>query len=335
VGVVVRRDLAEKYSFDVASLRNLLEVEPFLKQVKENEKDVIPFEMYKNAGLNDNQLLLPYGYDCFADFACVNLKGDPYKVLSKYELPEIANAWKTANRWYKNGYVPTDASTKADVSAERKANKFAVMIPGNVAPYDELNWKAQNGTDMIIKPFAGVDAIMSTGSITATMRAIPKSSKEPERAMMFLNLLYGDKELFNILCNGIEGTHYTKVSDNVIEAVPGSKYNPGMDWAFGNVFNGYLKKGDPEDKFAQQKAANEKAKISPLLGFTFDVTPVKTEQAQLTAALEEYRIGLSTGTLDTDTYLPKMLEKLKKAGLEKYLAEVQKQIDDWKAANGK
>jgi putative aldouronate transport system substrate-binding protein len=335
VGIQVRRDLAEKYNLDVASLKNLLDIEPFLKQVKENEKDVTPFEMYKNAGLDGDQLLLPFGYSCFADFACINLKSDPYKVLSRYELPEIADAWKAVRRWYESGYVPADAATKSDVSAEEKANKFAVIIPGNVPPFAELDWKAQMGTDMIIKPFADVNPIMSTASITSTMRAIPKSSKDPERAMMFLNLLFGDKQVYSLLCNGIEGTHYTKVGENVIESVADSKYNPGLDWAFGSVFNSFLKKGDPEDKLQQQKAANDKANISPLMGFTFDVTPVKTEQSQLSAALEEYKAGLSTGALDTDTYLPKMIDKLKKAGLDKYLAEIQKQIDDWRAANGK
>lgn len=335
VGLQIRRDLAEKYKLDTSKLKSILDIEPFLAEVKKNEKDVIPFEMYKNAGLNDDQLLLPFGYSNFADFASVNLNDDPYKVLSKYELPILADAWKTASRWYANGYVPTDAATKTDVSAERKANKFAVLIPGNVPPYAELDWKSQNGTDMIITPFAESKALMGTGSISATMNAIPKSSKNPERAMMLLNLIFSDKKVYTTLCNGVEGVHYTKVSDNVIEVPKDSKYNPGSDWEFGNAFNGFIKKGDPEDKLQKQKEANDLATVSPLLGFNFDTNPVKSELAQLNAALDEYRIGLSTGTLETDIYLPKLIDKLKKAGLDKYLAEVQKQINDWRAANGK
>lgn len=332
-GFYIRKDLAEKYALDTSTLKTFLDIEPFLDTVKTNENDVIPFEMYKASGLGGTQLLLPFGYLPVASYGVVDLNGDQYKVLSYHKLQVLADAYKAVRRWYINGYVSKDVATKNDTEVEKKANKYAVVPAMSCAPYGEYDYNTKYGTDMIMVPVGG--AIMDTGSITATMQAIPKSSGNPERAMMFLNLLFADQKIYTTMCNGIENVHYTKVSDNIIKISQDSKYNTGMEWAFGNVFNGFLKYGDPADKLQKQKDGNDMAVASPLLGFSFDASPVKSELAQLNSACGEFIGGLSTGTLDPDVYLPKMIDKLEKAGLDKLLAEAQKQIDEWRAANGK
>ncbi len=153
--------------------------------------------------------------------------------------------------------------------------------------------------------------------------------------MMFLNLLYSDKDIYHMLCNGVENVHYKKIADNTIEISADSKYNPGTDWEFANSFNGFLRKGDPADKMEKLKVASKEAVTSPLMGFIFDSKPVNSETAQITAVYEELGVGLTNGSLDFDTYYPKFIDKLKKAGIDKYIAEMQKQVNEWKAANGK
>ena len=45
---------------------------------------------------------------------------------------------------------------------------------------------------------------------------ISSTSKNPEKAMEFLNLMYSNPEISNLLMNGIEGQEYQKVSDRII-----------------------------------------------------------------------------------------------------------------------
>ena len=71
--------------------------------------------------------------------------------------------------------------------------------------------------------------------------------------------------------------------------------------------------------------------MSPILGFAFNPEPVKTEIAQCQAVSKEYMPILGTGSADLATKLPEFLDKLNKAGSEKIVAEIQKQIDAWKA----
>jgi putative aldouronate transport system substrate-binding protein len=329
-GVLIRKDLAEKYNLDVTTLKSFFDLEPFLEQIKKNEKDIIPFESSQGRGPRDDQ---SYGIMNLEVYAAVNMNTDSYKVLSCFEQPHILEQMRKIYSWAQNGYFPTDCATKSDTEAERKANKLAVLLMGNLAPYYEYDYKSQYGVDTIPVMFG--KPIMDTGSVTATMNAIPKPSKDPERAMMFLNLLFGDKQVYTTLCDGIENVHYTKAGDNTIEVVKDSKYAPGTAWEFGNAFNDFARSGDPADKVQKQKEGNDNAIISPLMGFQFDPTPVKTELAQMDAAKGEYFNGLMAGAMDPDVYLPKFIDKLKKAGIDKFVAEMQKQIDDWRAANGK
>jgi putative aldouronate transport system substrate-binding protein len=44
---------------------------------------------------------------------------------------------------------------------------------------------------------------------------------------------------------------------------------------------------------------------------------------------------LYTGTIDPESYIPKFVDKLNSAGLQKIIAEKQKQLDAWAKASKK
>ena len=175
------------------------------------------------------------------------------------------------------------------------------------------------------------DLYASTGTITTTMQAISKTSKNPERAMMFINLINTDKDLYNLLVNGIKDKHYTLGADNVATPTADSGYSvPG--WVFGNTFNALLTPGKTTAILDQVKKDNETAKPSPIMGFSFNVQPVSAEIASVTAVIGEYGPGLDTGTIEPNTKLAEFQAKLKDAGADKIVAEIQKQLDAWKSS---
>jgi putative aldouronate transport system substrate-binding protein len=87
---------------------------------------------------------------------------------------------------------------------------------------------------------------ITSDSPTATMNAISASSKNPEKAIKLLEVLNIDKEIFNLLCFGIEGEHYKKAGDNRIEKI-NDKYKFTTAWMFGNQFNAYLTPEQTDD----------------------------------------------------------------------------------------
>ena len=172
---------------------------------------------------------------------------------------------------------------------------------------------------------------MSTGSIIATMTAISKTSKDPDRSYMLYNLLYDSKDtkLFNMLNYGIEGKHYAKKGD-VVTQIPNSGYWISCGWENGCMFNAYRQSDTQPKWYPAGPNMNNTASVSSALGFSFNPEPVKTELAQSASVVSEYYNALFTGSVDPDKNLPIFLDKLKKAGSDKIIAETQKQIDAWK-----
>ncbi|CAK4847137.1 unnamed protein product [Aphanomyces euteiches] len=157
---------------------------------------------------------------------------------------------------------------------------------------------------------------------------------------MFINLLYTDKYLINLLNWGIEGKHYVKVSDNVIDYPSGvtaatSGYNLNQSWMFGNQMNTNLWKGEDPQLWDKYKVFNESAERSPALGFVFDPTPVKIEITSINNVNQQYASVINTGSLDTTKTIPEYLKKLEAAGANKIIVEKQRQLDEWVKNNPK
>jgi putative aldouronate transport system substrate-binding protein len=60
-----------------------------------------------------------------------------------------------------------------------------------------------------------------------------------------------------------------------------------------------------------------------------DTTPIRSEVAQCTSVYQEYAKVLSTGSAEVEPTLEAFNAKLKAAGVDVIIAEVQRQIDAW------
>lgn len=329
LGFIIQKRYIEKYKLDVNSIKKITDIEPFLEQIKQNEPGVIPFgSTFSSAvtGLNSDQFWVVPGVD---DHFYVK-RGDPTYKLYRYPQEDLDN-FRLASKWYKAGYIFKDAATAKMADYETKG-LMAVQFNNVLKPGVEAEVKMKNsGNEVVTVP---VTDWFSNGYSATTNQAISRTSANPDRAMMMLELVNTDKTLYNLLINGLEGVHYDKISDNVIKAKADSRYKPNMDWVFGSVFNSYLKEGQPADVWEQTKKINATPNVNPIGAFKFNSEPVSTEIANLNAVWGEYKKGLTTGTLDFDATWPAMYERLKKAGEEKYVAEVTKQFNEFLKQKG-
>lgn len=326
-GLMLQKDLADKFGIQADSIKKLEDLAPFLDQVKKNDTSKNPYEMDKNGTWGTN--LVAYGFDEVAGRnipGTVKLADSSLQVVNQFESNEFKSYVDLMRDWYSKGYIRKDAATLADAQADRKAGKNASLNAGNIGPADPNNPPKIGDTPAIVAPTT--QPYLMTSSIIATMTGISATSKNPERAMMFLDLLFKDKDLFNILAHGIEGKHYKKLDGGKIEVIKDGGYDPEFDWEIGNSLNGLTT--TPEYAEAVNNM-NQSAAGSPLLGFTFNPDPVKTEIAQVGTVTAQYIPLLTTGSVDPAKYLPEFIDKLKKAGSDKIIAEEQKQIDAWKA----
>jgi putative aldouronate transport system substrate-binding protein len=331
-GVMLRKDLVDKYGIDITTIKTLEDLEPYFDMIKEKEPGVTPFYLNK-----DISLLNVWNINHFDHFesggGSLPKDSTDFKLINGLETPEAKAGYDLIHSWYQKGYVNKDAATLQDLSGGLKAGK-AFAYPEQLKPGKDAEVSTQTGVKWVQVELT--PPIVGTGDTQGSMDSISRTSKDPARVMMFLNLMYTDKYLVNLLAFGIEGKHYKKVSDNTIDFADGvtaqtSGYNLNQAWLFGNQFNDYLWANEDPQKWQKFADFNKAAKNDVLLGFVFDPTNVKTEVAAITNVGKEFNSGLGSGTLDPNVYLPKYIDKLKAAGLDKVIAEQQKQLDAWRA----
>jgi putative aldouronate transport system substrate-binding protein len=80
---------------------------------------------------------------------------------------------------------------------------------------------------------------------------------------------------------------------------------------------------------------NNNAPTSLAMGFTFDNTEYAAEYAALQNVYDEYANQLLYGFLEPEEGSAKFNEELRKAGLDEYIAEKARQLEEWAAENGK
>ena len=311
-------------------------IEDYLTKVQESgEKVKYVSKTFLDEGLR-RKIGIPYmGLEELLCNAAITRDGDEYKVYDMLtDFPENDDYYDLINEWHKKGFIRSDILEKPN---ENAADYLLWGEQNFIGAEDRL--LAKTGRKMKVFQSNNWKYVPFNGSSTNT--AIAATSKHPERAMQLINLMNSEKgaELMNLLCYGFEGEHYEKVEDEsgnrikwLGEDVIGSSSNKyGYEsWAIGNALIAYEADTNPVgwNKYCEEEI-NQKAKISRLAGFTLDTKPIQLEIAQYNAKMQEYT-HLYYGANDNyKELLKERNEELKKAGSDKIVAEVQRQIDEW------
>ncbi len=326
-GFILRKDLVAKYNMDTSKIKKLEDIEPYLSTIKQNEPGMYPLE----AVVGESPRFFLDWDKLVDDDIPVSLYPDnrSTKVVFELEAPETVALFKTMHKFYNEGFVRKDAAAITDYNADEKAG-LIFAAPKSLKPGKDAEMTNSTG-----HPWIQVDItppVMSNRETTGSLQAISRTSKHPEIAMRFLEAFNTDKYLNNLINFGIENVHYVKVSDNVIKPGPEiNQYNPGTPWMFGNQFINYLQSNEDPQKWDLFRAYNEKALPLKSLGFSFDPAPVKTEIATAKNVWKEFIPALETGTVDPDKTMPEAIAKYRDIGIDRIVAEVQKQYDAWLA----
>jgi putative aldouronate transport system substrate-binding protein len=330
--ITAQKAMLDKYGFDLTGVKRLEDLEPLLAKMKQGESsDKTIFEMSKD-GLWTN--LLSYtGLDQIGGAntpGVIGIGDDSLKVINQFETPAFKEHVNLMRRWYEAGYIIKDAATFTAVVDSRKTGNVLTQVPGTYKPGLEGEMKTSFAGDYVVQPFDAAPFVNTT-AITSTLNAIPITSKNPERAMMLLEIVNTDKNFNNLLNFGIENKHYKKTGDDQIEFITDSGYAPNRAWTFGTQFLAFYAPGQATDTWEKTKQMNESAQVSKAMGFNFNAEAVSSEIAQCASVVAEYGPGLWTGFVDPDKYLPEFISKLKTAGADTIIAEEQSQLNAWKA----
>jgi len=79
---------------------------------------------------------------------------------------------------------------------------------------------------------------------------------------------------------------------------------------------------------------HDNAKTSDVIAFHFDNSNVKEIETAVNEVAQKEFQPIECGYVDFDTAYPVALEHLKDAGIDEYVAEVQRQLDEFFKTNG-
>ncbi len=325
-GLIFNKALVDKYGFDISKITKEEDLEPMLAQIKASEPDVIPY-------LADGNAYHLKNFGPASDFgdAYIPEDGSTTKVNWKYTDPMYKTHLDLMRKWYVAGYIHPDSALDAFKYNDRiiADGWFAVSQPlkGNNIKADELGAQSRDGKLKLVEQTIGPKYVHSA-DCGGSMLAIPVTSQDPDRAMMFINLIHQDKTAVNLLAWGIEGTNYKKVSDNVVSVVADNGYtNQVLLWTLGSQFNHFVADTENPKKFELLKNYISEGQPSFLLGFRYNPDKITNEKAAYDNVAAKYTKPLNCGAVDPAIELPKFETEAKAAGLETCLADVQAQID--------
>jgi putative aldouronate transport system substrate-binding protein len=325
-GFIIRKDLIDKYNMDISVIKQLEDIEPLLDTIKKNEPGVYPLE-----ALNGESPFKLLDFDRVGDDKIPGVvwnDSTDMKVFNELEAQETRELFDVMHSFFKKGYIRKDAATIRDFSADESAGKIFAAVK-SLKPGKAAEMTIQTGW-----PWVQVEItppVISNRDTTGSMQAISTTSKHPALALQLLEIFNTDPFLNNLINFGIKDVHYRFVKDGIIAPGPESaKYNPATGWMFGNQFINYLFESEDPEKWNKFKDFNEKAKGTQTLGFIFDPSNVKTEIASCINLWDQYVPALETGTVDPAGYLPEAIAAFKAAGVDKIIAEKQRQLDEWR-----
>ena len=342
---ICRTDILEKTGIEPSTIKNAHDLTNLFAKVKEIEPSMIPL-----TGGNKGFLTAPYMIDADGNFFSYEglgegnnsiiaiMPGDGSTISDRYETEEFKATSKWSHSWYEAGYIDKDLANKeetqeAGVQAGTAFGYFKMLGGGE---YGAVSAAQATGYDMTAIVLD--NAVINTGLIRKFTWAVPQGATEPEAAVKFLNLLYTDEKVLNLITWGIEDVHYKTLADGTIDFMDGQDASScgyflgDCTSILGNGFLAKVRAGQPANLREQLYELNMSAQVSEFLGFGIDNGPVENTLTALANVINELRPVVSSGVEEEDG-VDRLVAKLKGADVDSYVATMQQQLDDWIAAN--
>lgn len=153
---------------------------------------------------------------------------------------------------------------------------------------------------------------------------IPYSAPNPEGAMKFLNWLYASQDNYLFALYGVEGKDYEIVDGRLNRLINDDLF---YEWMFRNRNYQLFTAEVDQDYIDTYEHWDDDAVYSASFGFRFNNENVKEIEARLIEVAQKHFVQLETGFVDFETEYPKAIQAMKDAGIDEYVAEVQRQLD--------
>ena len=307
------------------------DIEPYLKAYKEDHPSEYPLEM-SNGG--------PAGYLNFLERIVNPIVVIPYtkegekpRAIAFWDSEELMNRFRLLHKWYMAGYIHPDAATIDSTAADKTIPvRWGVAWKGYQGYSNPSDWGFNVKTSIYDGPY--ISRTSEQGAMFAICAACDE--EHAKACLKYLELLGTDRKFRDILGYGIEGRHFEYLPNGtVLRLKTGQdRYNTRL-YLTGSVVNASVESvstdfmADPNQWEGVFEGYRTDGIYSTTKGFTYDQTPKEDIITALQAIYSDYAAELRTGTSDPDVVIPKMQKRMKAAGMDELLEDINSKLDEW------
>ncbi|WP_372630679.1 ABC transporter substrate-binding protein [Cohnella sp.] len=256
---------------------------------------------------------------------------DTKKAYSYFETKAFQEVAKFNRSMYQAGLYSEDLTIKYNERDSRMQTGLYLWVEGSLGKEMEIiNSVKANAPEAELKSYLLADD--KPRYITATggeVLGIPVTAPNPEGAMKFINWLYSSQENYLFALYGVEGQDY-EIADGRIKKLTSDEFF--YEWMFRNQNYQLFAPDVSQEAIDQYKTWDEKAILSESIGFRFNNEKVKNIETALREIAGKQFAAIRSGFVDFDVEYPKAVKRLKDAGIDEYVAEIQRQLDEFLAS---
>lgn len=340
----VRGDLMAKYGFE--TIDNYDDYIKFLDAVAANE-GIYPLGTSAYAVLpltEENWNNVPGGPGNQYYFRYKAAVPGDYTILNYYMSEQFLTDALIAKEQADKGYWSRDAlSTQETFGDGFLAGTAAVCSWNTGSLIDYIKTANENNPDWnctLIDPYP--EKLTMTTSYINNGMAVNYASKNPERALMAINVLMTDREIYDLAFYGIEGEHYTAMGeDQYVPLEASEKFGNYCNWGWRNTELNrttyienptelQLLQKEWDDRFESQIGQRE---TNILQLFSFESSNVKNEFTTLDNIYLQYIRPIECGYVDNvEEAVADVQARLEKAGIQKVYDEMVRQVEEYVAS---
>ncbi|MBW5447742.1 DUF3502 domain-containing protein [Cohnella sp. CFH 77786] len=346
-GFMYRGDWAKEFGI-TSPIKDFETLGKYFQGVKDKKPGVIPWdsegtnmEMFNGYVTTTTDAIgLPVSTGLYPIFYAPSYD-QRFTAMSPVFEDTFVNFAKLMKDWGDKGYWRQDVlSNKGDARTAMQAGKSGGLQHHTQSfltdryKMDQL----QPGSELQFFPWSATKNNLISMSITHGATALGAHSKNPERALMVYDLIRNDQEIYRLFNYGIEGVQYV-VKD-------GKRYRPeGYDvqrddfysdfWG-GRVDKNEIPDGTWWDGWKDLYASYDQIKKPyPYGRFVFNKDPVNNELTAISQVVSQSLPAIVFGKAgDPEKAVNDFRSQLKSAGYDKVVAEIQKQLDEYKKLVG-
>lgn len=334
---VMRKDIADELGIDPETITDFETLTESLKKVKAAYPDM---SMIANGNAGDYMSFSDIDFLGTEDpLGCLSLKdgSTDLTVENYYASDAFKNLMAYSKQWADEGFFMKDPLNAQDGSMAYISNgqSFGSFVSYSdeataVSVQEKSIGKEIYACQITTTPWA------TSNNVAGMTWCVPSLSTHKEAAVKLLNELFTDADLANLVCNGIEGVHYTVTDQGNITFADGldpmsTTWPSGMGTFWPNICITYPWQPDPANVYEAWLASNETCGKSPALGFTFNSADVADEVSACATVVDKYVAALLLNVGDQDSLYASFLSDLETAGINDIITAKQAQLNAWAA----